>query len=40
MTADEAIARKTSRNRVAVLYLLGLTDCPYRAIGQQARYCA
>ena len=24
----------------AVLYLLGFSDCPYRAIGQQARYCA
>ena len=38
--ADEIIARETSRNRAAVLYLLGLADCPYRAIGQQARYCA
>ena len=38
--ADEVIARETSRNRAAVLYLLGLADCPYRAIGQQARYCA
>jgi carboxypeptidase T len=37
---DEVIARETSRNRAAVLYLLGLADCPYRAIGQQARYCA
>jgi carboxypeptidase T len=37
---DEVIARETSRNRAAVLYLLGLSDCPYRAIGQQARYCA
>jgi len=36
---DEVIARETSRNRAAVLYLLGLADCPYRAIGQQARYC-
>ena len=38
--ADEVIARETSRNRAAVLYLLGLADCPHRAIGQQARYCA
>jgi carboxypeptidase T len=37
---DEVIARETSRNRAAVLYLLDLSDCPYRAIGQQARYCA
>ena len=37
---DEVIARETSRNRAAVLYLLGFSDCPYRAIGQQARYCA
>jgi carboxypeptidase T len=37
---DEVIARETSRNRQAVLYLLDLADCPYRAIGQQARYCA
>ena len=37
---DEVIARETSRNRAAVLYLLGLSDCPYRAIGQQTRYCA
>jgi hypothetical protein len=36
---DEVIARETSRNRAAVLYLLGLADCPYRAIGQQVRYC-
>ena len=36
---DEVIDRETSRNRAAVLYLLGLADCPYRAIGQQARYC-
>ena len=35
---DEVIDRETSRNRAAVLYLLGLADCPYRAIGQQARY--
>jgi carboxypeptidase T len=37
---DEVIARETARNRAAVLYLLDLSDCPYRAIGQQARYCA
>ena len=37
---DEVITRETSRNRAAVLYLIGLADCPYRAIGQQGRYCA
>src|SRR4029453_16485553 len=37
---DEVIGRETSRNRAAVLYLLGLAACPYRATGQQARYCA
>ena len=37
---DEVITRETSRNRAAVLYLLGLADCPYRAINQQSRYCA
>ena len=37
---DEVIARETARNREAVLYLLDLSDCPYRAIGRQARYCA
>jgi murein tripeptide amidase MpaA len=37
---DEVIARESSRNRAAVLYLLGLADCPYRAINQQSRYCA
>jgi carboxypeptidase T len=37
---DEVIGRETSRNRAAVLCLLGPADCPYRAIGQQARHCA
>jgi murein tripeptide amidase MpaA len=37
---DEVITRETTRNRAAVMYLLGLTDCPYRAIGAQSRYCA
>ena len=40
MNADEVIAREPSRNRAAVLSLPGLSDCPCRAIGQQARYCA
>jgi len=37
---DEVIAEQTSRNREAVLRLLEIADCPYRAIGKQARYCA
>ena len=36
---DEAIARETARNRDAVLRLLEIADCPYRAIGKQALYC-
>jgi hypothetical protein len=37
---DEVIARETSRNREAVLILAEYADCPYRAIGKQAQYCA
>ena len=37
---DEVIAAHTSRNREAVLRLLEIADCPYRAIGKQAVYCA
>lgn len=37
---DEVIAAQTSRNRDAVLRLLEIADCPYRAIGKQASYCA
>ncbi len=37
---DEAIGPQTSRNREAVLRLLEIADCPYRAIGKQAQYCA
>jgi hypothetical protein len=36
---DERIARETERNRDAVLYLLEIADCPYRAIGREAAYC-
>lgn len=36
---DEIIPRETSRNRTAVLTLMGYADCPYRAIGKQAQYC-
>jgi hypothetical protein len=37
---DEDIAAQTSRNRESVLRLLELADCPYRAIGKEAQYCA
>lgn len=37
---DEVIGRETARNRDAVLYLLEQSDCPYRAIGAQAQFCA
>jgi carboxypeptidase T len=37
---DEIIARETSRNRAAVVYLLQQADCPYKVIGKQAQYCA
>ena len=37
---DEVIPAQTSRNREAVLRLLEIADCPYRAIGKQAQYCA
>ena len=36
---DEDIAAQTARNREAVLRLLEIADCPYRAIGKQAVYC-
>ena len=36
---DEVIAAETSRNREAVLRLIEIADCPYRAIGKQAQYC-
>jgi hypothetical protein len=36
---DEVIAAQTARNREAVLRLLEIADCPYRAIGKQASYC-
>ena len=37
---DEVIAAQTARLRESVLRLLETSDCPYRAIGKQARYCA
>ncbi len=36
---DERIARETRRNRDAVLYLMEMADCPYRAIGKADAYC-
>jgi hypothetical protein len=33
------IARETSRNGQAVLYIIQQADCPYRAIGKEAQYC-
>jgi hypothetical protein len=37
--ADEKIARQTKRNRAALLYLIDLADCPYRASGTEAELC-
>jgi hypothetical protein len=37
--ADEQIAREAKRNREAVLRLLELADCPFRAIGQEDAWC-
>ncbi len=37
--ADEKIARQTKRNRAALLYLIDLADCPYRASGTEAEHC-
>ena len=37
---DEKIASQTARNRAALLYLIDMADCPYRAIGKQAQYCS
>ncbi|HEV2785196.1 MAG TPA: M14 family metallopeptidase [Solirubrobacteraceae bacterium] len=37
--ADEVIPAQTSRNREAVLRLLEISDCPYRAIGKETQYC-
>ena len=36
---DEKIARQTRRNRAALLYLIDLADCPYRASGTEAEHC-
>jgi carboxypeptidase T len=37
--ADEKIAKQTQRNRAALLYLIDLADCPYRASGTEAENC-
>jgi carboxypeptidase T len=36
---DEQIVTQTTRNREAVLRLLEIADCPYRAIGKETQYC-
>jgi carboxypeptidase T len=36
---DEAIPTETGRNRDAVLYVIDLANCPYRAIGRSVRQC-
>ena len=36
---DGLIARETSRNRAAVLYLIQKAGCPYAAVGKAAAYC-
>jgi carboxypeptidase T len=36
---DEVIATQTARNRGALLYLIDMADCPYRAIGKQGAHC-
>ena len=36
---DEIIAAETARNRAALLYVIDLADCPYRATGTQVANC-
>jgi hypothetical protein len=36
---DEVIGRETTRDREAVLRLLEISDCPYKAIGKETQYC-
>jgi hypothetical protein len=36
---SSAIAPEVARNRGAVLYLVGMADCPYRAIGKALQHC-
>jgi len=33
------IASETARNRDAILYLIAMSACPYRAIGKASQYC-
>jgi carboxypeptidase T len=37
--ADEKIAKQTRRNRAALLYLIDLAGCPYRASGTRQENC-
>jgi len=37
---SSAIAPEVARNHSAVLYLIGLADCPYRVIGKAVEHCA
>jgi hypothetical protein len=37
--ADENIAPQTARNRNALLYLIDIGGCPYRAIGKEQTHC-
>jgi hypothetical protein len=37
--ADEHIAPETARNRGALLYLIDIGGCPYRAINQEKSHC-
>jgi carboxypeptidase T len=36
---DEKIKSETSRNRDAILYLIGMAGCPYAAIGGSEQFC-
>jgi len=36
---SSAIGPEVARNRSAILYLIGLADCPYRVIGKAAAHC-
>jgi carboxypeptidase T len=36
---SSAVGPEVARNRSAVLYLIGIADCPYRVIGKAAAHC-
>jgi carboxypeptidase T len=36
---DERIKPETSRNRDAILYLIGMAGCPYAAVGGKGQFC-